>query len=58
MITLLSACVLIGCLSDVPVIVSNDPVRSYLVRPRKQKVDKSQYSCYIEGVFHTTCPRP
>ena len=56
MIVPIVGCILAGCLQDVPVIVSNNPVRSYLA-PRKQKIDKSKFSCYVEGVFYTSCPQ-
>ena len=57
MIVPIVGCILAGCLQDVPVIVSNNPVRSYLSAPRKQKIDKSKFSCYVEGVFYTSCPQ-
>jgi len=58
MITLLGACVLMGCI-DVPIIVSNDPVRAYAehVFKPKEKIDRIRPACYIEGVFYETCPR-
>ena len=56
MITLISACIVIGCLNDVPLIVSNNPVRSYLTPIHKPKVDRSQFSCYIDGEFYKSCP--
>lgn len=56
MITLTIGCILAGCMQDVPVIIGKDPVLYYLSQPRKQKVDKSQFSCYIEGDFYRSCP--
>jgi len=58
MITILSACVLMGCV-DVPLIVSNDPVASYfeyITKPR-QRVEKERPACYINGEFFTSCPK-
>ncbi|MFZ9729021.1 MAG: hypothetical protein ACO3CD_08415 [Candidatus Nanopelagicaceae bacterium] len=59
MITLLSACVLLGCASDVPIIVSNDPVASYFqyVTKPKQREEKVKPACYINGEFFTSCPK-
>jgi len=58
MITLVSACVLMGCLQDVPVVVG-DPVRYYATEifKSKEKVDRTRPACYIEGVFYETCTR-
>jgi len=55
MITLTAACILTGCLNVVPVIISNNPVRSYLIPTHKPKVDRSQFSCYINGEFYESC---
>ena len=57
MIVPILGCILAGCLQDVPVIVSNDPIGSYLSTPRKEKIDKSKFSCYVEGVFYKSCPK-
>lgn len=57
MITLLSTCLIMGCV-DIPLVVSKDPVSSYLehvTKPRK-KVDKVNLACYIDGVFYPSCP--
>jgi len=56
MITLISGCILAGCLQDVPVVVG-DPVRYYLTPTRKERIDKSQYSCYVNGEFFKSCPK-
>ena len=56
MITLISACILTGCASDIPYVVG-DPVRYYLTPTPKEQIDKSQYSCYINGEFFKSCPK-
>jgi hypothetical protein len=56
MITLISGCILAGCLQDVPYIVG-DPVRYYLTPTRKESIDKSQYSCCVNGEFFKSCPK-
>jgi hypothetical protein len=57
MITLTAACILTGCINAVPVVISNNPIRSYLTPTRKEKIDKSQFSCYVDGEFYTSCPK-
>lgn len=56
MIVPIVGCILAGCLQDVPVVVTNNPVRYYLTPTRKPKIDKSQFSCYVNGEFYTSCP--
>jgi len=57
MIVPIVGCILAGCLQDVPVVVGGDPVIYHLKSHRPAKIDKSQYSCYIEGEFYTSCPK-
>ena len=57
MIVPIVGCILAGCLQDVPVVVGGDPVIYHLTNTRPAKIDKSQYSCYIEGEFYTSCPK-
>jgi len=56
MITLIGGCIIAGCLQDVPVIVG-DPIRYYLTPTRKERIDKSKYSCYVNGEFFVSCPQ-
>jgi len=58
MFTGIIGCILAGCLQDVPIIVSNRPIETtFKVLTHKPKsIDKSQYSCYVEGEFYTSCP--
>ena len=56
MIVPVVGCILAGCLQDVPVIIG-DPVRYYLTPTRKERIDKSQYSCYVNGEFFKSCPQ-
>ena len=57
MIVPIVGCILAGCLQDVPVVVGGDPVMYHLKSHRPAKIDKSKYSCYIEGEFYTSCPK-
>jgi len=58
MIVPIVGCILAGCLQDVPVVVGGgDPIRYHLIKTRPAKIDKSQYSCYIEGEFFKSCPK-
>jgi len=50
MIVPVVGCILAGCLQDVPYIVG-DPVLYYLTPTPKERIDKSQYSCYVNGEF-------
>ena len=54
MIIPIIGCILAGCLQDVPVIIG-DPVRYYLTPTKKERIDKSQYSCYVNGTFYEKC---
>jgi len=58
MIVPILGCILAGCLQDVPIIVSDRPIltRLELLTNKPKSIDKSQYSCYIEGEFYTSCP--
>ena len=56
MITFTVGCILAGCLQDVPVYVGNHPIRYHLSTLHKPKVDKSKFSCYVNGEFYTSCP--
>ena len=59
MIVLFSACVLFGCMQDVPVVITDDPVRYRIEQVFKSQktVDTTPKACYIDGVFHKTCPQ-
>lgn len=50
------ACVLIGCLQDVPVYIGTDPIRYHLTKS-KQTTSTPSPACYIEGVFYKSCPK-
>ena len=56
MIVPIVGCILAGCLQDVPVVISNNPVKTYLA-PKPKPIDKSQFSCYVNGEFFTSCPQ-
>jgi len=53
-----AACILFGCLVDVPVIVGNGPLESYANHYTKSKKSKKKVAmaCYVEGVFYEVCP--
>jgi hypothetical protein len=57
MIVPIVGCILAGCLQDVPVVVGGDPVIYHLSNKQPAKIDKSKYSCYIEGEFYKSCPK-
>ena len=56
MIVPVVGCILAGCLQDVPYVVGN-PVRYHLTPTSKEHIDKSQYSCYVNGEFFKSCPQ-
>jgi predicted 2-oxoglutarate/Fe(II)-dependent dioxygenase YbiX len=54
------ACILFGCLQDVPIDRINsaidNPVRAVqTAMPRK--TTKPKMACYVEGVFYVGCPK-
>ena len=57
MIVPIIGCVLAGCMQDVPVVIGRDPIIYHLSNKQPAKIDKSQYSCYLEGKFYTSCPK-
>lgn len=59
MITIIGACILSGCLQDVPLIIG-DPVKHYLYEATQQfrTIEKEDVACYVDGVFYQSCPSP
>jgi hypothetical protein len=56
MIILPIACILFGCLQDVPVVVTDNPIRYHLEQALPKRKGEVKASCYVEGVFYTECP--
>jgi len=60
MIILPIACILLGCLQDVPFEefnrVVDNPVRAVQMAMPRKKESGPYPACYIEGVFHPECP--
>lgn len=57
MITVVVGCILAGCLQDVPVIIGKDPIIYHLTNTKPKPIDKSKFSCYVNGEFFTSCPQ-
>ena len=58
MITLITGCVLAGCLQDVPVVIGGGDPIVYQIRSATQRKSKApKMACYVNGVFYTECPK-
>jgi len=58
MIVPIIGCIIAGCLQDIPVVVGNGGWHPDIDIREQFKRDPSPVACYIEGVFHETCPTP
>ena len=57
MITLFAGCILAGCMQDVPVIITRDPVMYHIRSATQRKPKPPKMACYVEGVFYVECPK-
>jgi len=57
MITLFAGCILAGCMQDVPVVITRDPVMYHIRSATQRKPKPPKMACYVEGVFYVECPK-